>query len=46
MRADHPNVRVVEPSAPFGTGEAGTIINGDWMIRDDELGRRFGGISY
>ena len=46
MRADPANVRVVEPSAPFGAGEASAIVNGDWMIRDDELGRRFGGISY
>ena len=46
MRADPANVRVAEPSAPFGAGEASAIVNGDWMIGDDELGGRFGSISY
>jgi hypothetical protein len=46
VRGGHPNVGIIEADAMRRAREATAIINGDWMVGDDEFGSRPGSVSY
>ena len=45
MRGHHANVRVIEALAIRRYGKAGSVIDSNWVIGDDEFSCRLGGGS-